>query len=350
MIDVFYKLKGLHALGIQIYLHTFEYGRGNPRELSAYCKEVFYYNRDSSMLAIISKTPYIVGSRSSKDLILNLKKIKAPILFEGLHTTFPLTVEDFSDRKVVIRAHNIEHLYYEGLSNSERRIDKKVFFKWQVNKLKRYQKILNKADKILTISPSEHAYFSEKFDHKAEYIPVFHQNTTIKQLSGKGEGALYHGDLRVADNKRSVHYLMEIFKKLDCPLVIASSFNNRSILKEIAKFKHISFIQIKDQEHLLQLMEKAHINVLPTFQKTGIKLKLINTLYNGRFCVVTPEMVEDTGLEDLCEVANTKKDFSEKVKDKIDQEFSIQAVKQRASALLQFDTKKSAQKIIDLIY
>lgn len=350
MIDVFYKLKTLHELGIEIYLHTFEYGRGNPKELSTYCKEVFYYNRDSSMSAIFSKKPYIAASRSGDNLVSNLKKMKAPILFEGLHTTFPLTVEDFSDRKVVVRAHNVEHLYYEGLSKSERRIDKKMFFRWQVNKLKRYQKILNKAYKILTISPSEQKYFSEMFDTKAEYIPVFHQNTGIKQLSSKGSGALYHGDLRVADNKRSVHYMMEIFKKLDYPLVIASSYKNRSILKEIAKYKHISFIQIKDQEHLLQLMEKAHINVLPTFQKTGIKLKLINTLYNGRFCVVTREMVEDTGLEDLCEVASTKEDFSNIVKDIIDQEFSIQAMKQRASVLLQFDTKKSAQKIIDLIY
>lgn len=337
-------------MGLEIYLHTFEYGRGKPKELSAYCKKIFYYNRDSSMLAIISKTPYIVGSRSSNNLITNLKKIKAPILFEGLHTTFPLTVENFSDRKVVVRAHNIEHLYYKGLSNSEKRIDKKVFFKWQVNKLKRYQKILNKADKILTISPSEQVYFSEMFDYKAEYIPVFHQNTAIKQLSRKGDGALYHGDLRVADNKRAVQYLMEIFKKIDYPLVIASSFNNRSILKEIAKYKHISFIQIKDQEHLLQLMEKAHINVLPTFQKTGIKLKLINTLYNGRFCVVTPQMVEDTGLEDLCEVANTKEDFRKKVKDLMERDYHIQIVKQREKALLSFDTRSSAKKIIDIIY
>jgi len=350
VIDVFYKLKELHALGLEIFLHTFEYGRGKPKELSAYCKKIFYYNRDSSMLAIISKTPYIVGSRSSKDLILNLKKIKAPILFEGMHTTFPLTVENFSDRKVVVRAHNIEHLYYKGLSKSERRIDKKVFFKWQVNKLKRYQKILNKADKILTISPSEHAYFSERFGDSAEYIPVFHQNTAIKQLSRKGDGALYHGDLRVADNKRSVHFLLEIFKKIDYPLVIASSFKNRSILKEIAKIKHISFIQIKDQEHLLQLMEKAHINVLPTFQKTGIKLKLINTLYNGRFCVVTREMVEDTGLEDLCEVANTKENFSKKIKDLLERDYHIEIVKQRAKALLPFDTRSSAKKIIDIIY
>jgi len=302
------------------------------------------------MLAIISKTPYIVGSRSSKDLILNLKKIKAPILFEGLHTTFPLTVKNFSDRKVVVRAHNIEHLYYEGLSNSERRIDKKFFFKLQANKLKRFQRILNKVDKILTISPSEHVYFSEKFGNKAEYIPVFHQNTSIKQLSGKGDVALYHGDLRVADNKRSVHYLLEIFKKLDYPLVIASNFINRSILKEIAKYKHISFIQLKDQEHLLQLMEMAHTNVLPTFQKTGIKLKLINTLYNGRFCVVTPEMVEDTGLEDLCEVVNTKEDFRKKVKDLMERDYHIEIVNQRAKALLPFDTRSSAKKIIDIIY
>ena len=115
-------------------------------------------------------------SRPNGELSDNLKKINAPILFEGLHTTSPLINETFNNRKILIRAHNIEHLYYEGLSKSETKIDKKIFFKIEAKKLKVYEKILHKVDNILTISPSEHSYFSNQYPSKATYIPVFHQN------------------------------------------------------------------------------------------------------------------------------------------------------------------------------
>ncbi|MDX5586279.1 MAG: glycosyltransferase [Aureibaculum sp.] len=349
VIDVFYKLKALHELGIEIYLHAFEYGRGKPEELDQICKQVFYYERNSSIVKVLSMTPYIVKSRSSDELTKNLKRIKAPILFEGLHTTYPLKNENFEDRKLLVRSHNIEHLYYEGLAKSESRIDKKIFFKIEAKKLSVYENILDKVDTILTISPSEHNYFRNRFIDKAAYIPVFHQNNKVKKLSKKGNFALYHGDLRVADNTKSVYFLMDIFKHLDYDLVIASSFKNHTIMNEIANYKHMRFVEIENQNHMLDLFEKAHINVLPTFQKTGIKLKLINTLFNGRFCVATTKMVEDTGLESLCEIGRTKEEFARKVVELINKDYTDIIVEEREKALKPFNTKINAQKIIDLL-
>jgi len=340
----------LNELNVEIYLHTFEYGRGKPKELEQFCKQIFYYDRVSSIRSAFSKTPFIVKSRSSDKLVKALKKINAPILFEGLHTTYPLLTKSFDDRKTLVRAHNIEHLYYEGLSKSEKRIDKKVFFKTESKKLAAYENILHKVNNILTISPIEHIYFTDKFKSKTIYIPVFHQNTLIKKLSKTGKNALYHGDLRVADNIRSVHFLIDMFKNIKYPLTIASSFKNDSILSRIAKYNHIKFVKIKDQDHIMELFKSAHINVLPTFQKTGIKLKLINTLFNSRFCVVTPKMVDDTGLENLCLIVKTKEKFAEKVNNLINLDFRDEEIIKRTKALESFKIKENAQKIIDLLY
>ena len=337
-------------MGVEIYLHAFEYGRGKPKELDKLCKQVFYYERDSSIIKVLSKTPYIVKSRSSDELTQNLKRIKAPILFEGLHTTYPLINEKFEDRKLLVRAHNIEHLYYKGLAKSESRIDKKIFFKTEAKKLSVYENILDKVDTILTISPSEHNYFRNRFIDKAAYIPVFHSNSKVKKLSKKGDFALYHGDLRVADNIKSAHFLIDIFKILDYDLVIASSFKNHIIKNEIANYKHMRSVEIENQHHMLDLFEKAHINVLPTFQKTGIKLKLINTLFNGRFCVVTTKMVEETGLEDLCEIGRTKEEFIQKVNSLIDKDYVDKAISEREKALNSFSNIENAQKIIDILF
>jgi len=251
---------------------------------------------------------------------------------------------------VLVRAHNIEHLYYEGLAESENRINKKIFFKTEAKKLIKYEKILNNADRILSISPSENNYFQNQFIDKTVYIPVFHQNHKVKKLSKNGEFALYHGDLRISDNIRSVNFLIDIFKGIKFPLLIASSFVNDLIINEISKYENISFVTIKNQEHMMDLFDKAHMNALPTFQKTGIKLKLINSLFNGRFCVTNNEMVEDTGLESLCEIGETKEIFSQKVVELFHRDYDSTKIEERKNVLKSFDTEVNAKKIAELIY
>ncbi|MDL2222466.1 hypothetical protein LJB98_00015 [Bacteroidales bacterium OttesenSCG-928-M11] len=49
VIDVFYKLKTLSENGINIILHTYEYGRKQAPELEKYCKKVYYYKRKNRM-------------------------------------------------------------------------------------------------------------------------------------------------------------------------------------------------------------------------------------------------------------------------------------------------------------
>src|SRR5687768_14831458 len=91
MVDVFYKVKNLHEAGVKIYLHCFEYGRGEPKQLEDYCEEVFYYKRKTGIKGISLRLPYMMYSRRDEALLNNLKRIDAPILFEGVHTAYYLS-------------------------------------------------------------------------------------------------------------------------------------------------------------------------------------------------------------------------------------------------------------------
>lgn len=350
VIDVFYKIKNLHKLGVIIYLHTFEYGRGKQNNLELYCKSVNYYNR-KSLFSILSRKPYIVNSRKSHNLIENLKKDEYPILFEGLHTTYPLINTAFNHRKIIIRTHNIEHDYYLGLAKSEKSFYKKIFFNIESKKLKLYEEILHKTTHILTISPLEHHYFTKKFENKSIYIPVFHKEKSVARLSKKGKFALYHGDLRVPDNIKAVFYLMDVFKDINYPLIIASSFLNKQIEDLIKNAPNVEFEQLdyKNKDQLDGLFKNAHINVLPTFQATGIKLKLIHALFSSRFCVVTPKMVSKTGLENLCGIGKTKSEFKDKIIKYVKMDYSKIEIEKKINHLETFNTLENAQKIIDLI-
>ena len=60
-----------------------------------------------------------------------------------------------------------------------------------------------------------------------------------------------------------------------------------------------------DEAQMADIISKAHIHVLPSFNNTGIKIKLLNALFNGRHCVVNDQMVAGTPLGILCHVVNT---------------------------------------------
>ncbi|MCC8094833.1 MAG: glycosyltransferase family 1 protein, partial [Tannerellaceae bacterium] len=49
IIDIYYKIKALHALGIKIILHCFEYERGASPELDSLCDQVYYYKRRTGL-------------------------------------------------------------------------------------------------------------------------------------------------------------------------------------------------------------------------------------------------------------------------------------------------------------
>jgi len=346
---VFYKLKAISELGIQIILHTFEYGRDRAELLEKYCITVHYYPRNNTLLSLLSRKPFIVKSRYNKSLLQNLKKDSYPILFEGLHTTYPLLKTDFTERIVLVRMHNIEQDYYKGLAESETNLLKKIFFINEAKSLDKYEAILHKANYILAISPYETNILKKIYKNKVVFIPPFHQHKEVATLTQNGKFALYHGDTRLSDNLRAIDFLIDVFSELSYPLVVAGEFLNKNIEKRIASYKHIEFVNITNKEKLEFLLKQAHIHVLPTFQKTGIKLKLINALYAGRFVIGNHEMLSDTGLEELCYSADTVNEMRTVVMKLSKKTYSDKYKERKSRILKNFDPTISAKKIIDLL-
>ena len=220
VIDIFYKLKSLHRLGAKIYLHCYTYGRKEAKELEKYCEKVFYYKRKKGVLFLLKKLPYIVASRNSKELLNNLKAKKAPIIFEGLHTCFWINHPDLKKHYKIIRAHNVEHNYYAALAESETNPLKKIYFKLEAKKLRRFEEQA-KADCLLTISKADQEYFERKHTNSV-LISGFHSFKAVTSQTGKGNYILFHGNLGVPENKKAIEFILsEVRIQEHLPLVIA---------------------------------------------------------------------------------------------------------------------------------
>jgi hypothetical protein len=221
MIDTYYRIQALYDLGVRIHLHCFEYGRQHSKELESLCATTSYYPRKSGLLRQFSTLPYIVSSRKSKKLLDNLVRNDYPILFDGLHSTYYINHQAFRKRKKLVRLHNIEHKYYRDLATNESNPFRKAYFLVESGKLKRYEKVLGKADYVLPLSENDQKYFSSKY-HNSVFLAPFHPYYESKSLPGTGDYIIYHGDLSVNENSAIAESLISnVFSKIPFNCVIA---------------------------------------------------------------------------------------------------------------------------------
>ena len=117
-------------------------------------------------------------------------------------------------------------------------------------------------------------------------------------------------------------FLIEVFKSMPYPLVIAGSSNDKKLLSKVDQYKNISFISIDDEQQLLELFHRAHVNVLFSKNDSGVKLKLINSLFQSRFVIGNDAVARGSGLESLCLKANNEKEIKLQVLKTMDKDFS----------------------------
>jgi len=350
VIDIFYKVKELSECGVSVYLHCFEYDRPRAIELEKYCAKVFYYSRKKGLRYQFSTKPYIVVTRVNDQLINNLSANKAPVLFEGLHTCSFLNHPALANHLKLVRTHNIEHEYYLNLCRSERNLFKKLFFRIEACKLSGYEKVVQNASHLLCISPNDNYYFDRKYGN-SHFIPAFHPFSEIKSKEGRGKYILFHGNLSVSENLQAVDFLIKnVFTKISQPVIIAGKNPPERLILKIKQLSNIQLISNPENEEMEVLIQNSQISLIPTFQDTGLKLKLLASLFSGRFCMANTPMIHKTGLEHLCHLADTPEEMIRLTNELFDQDFTSEEIEKRKIILDDaFSNRNNALKIIRLL-
>jgi hypothetical protein len=348
MVDVFYKVKNLHDAGVKLYLHCFEFGRGMPEQLKDYCEEVFYYKRKTGFRGLSLKWPYMMYSRKDEQLLANLRSIEAPILFEGVHTAYYLPHPALAGRFKIMRNQNLEQDYYTQLANREPGWLKKLYYRIEARLLRRLESRLQAADAFFTVAEHDHLFFKQAYPGKIhEYIPSFQPYNSVTVQAGLGEYALYHGNLGHPENIEAALFLLEqVCPHIHIPFVFAGKDPSEKIKEACAALPHCRLVSNPGIADMEQLISEAQLHLLPTFQATGLKLKLLHALFSGRHVIVNEAMVQGTGLADACHIAGTALDFLEKIKELMRIPMEAAAIRSRSELLLQrYDNRRNAERI-----
>ena len=316
--------------------------------MQSYCASIHYYKRDTAFKNVLKSIPYIVQTRNDIKLLENIQNDDFPILFEGLHTTFLLNHPTLKNRKKIVRLHNIEWLYYRKLLDLALGIKDKIYFYFEYKKLIKYQSILENSQALHCISSSDTAYYTNRFPNiPTTFIPAFHQNTEIKTKIGKGEYILFHGNLSITDNYLPiVRLLRNQLKNCQFPIIIAGKNPTEHLIETVQLFKNIQLISNPTHEDLETLIQNAHINIIFSEIETGVKLKLINTLFLGRFCFTNQAAVIGSELQNATILVN-ENDIEQQIKDYFQQEFTTEILTERIKYLSLYNNKDNALQIIN---
>lgn len=332
-IDVWNRIVALRHAGVRIHLHCFEYGVFLPQPiLEEYAEKVYYYPRVKWPAFFLPGQPYIVTSRKSKELLKNLSMDRSPVLFEGVHTTG--FVRELKDRKLLLRAHNIEHQYYAELANQCKGV-KSLIFRRESLCLREYEPgLASRFDMVFAISPPDHAWYAAH-GAKTVYLSPFHGYDEVDILTGRGDYLLYQGDLSIQINQEA---LFDLLKKIPddqpYPIVAAGRSGDLSFEEKLSRFPNLRREADVTQDKMIDLIRNAQLVLVHGLHGAGMKLKIFPALYHGRFVAATANSRTNTSLDKALHFYHPD-DVGAVIKTYWSQSFSEDMVKERVAVLSQ---------------
>lgn len=344
-IDMYHKIIALAQTGRKIKLHYFDYNANRGIQgLETWCSEIHAYKRKGAS-SVSLRNPYIIQSRINQQLIDRLNQDHDPILLEGLHCSgiIPFIREK---ERIVIRIHNEEAEYYKRLADTETRFFKKLYYRIESFLIKRYYKKLSTYPvKYACLSRSDLDKLNALNLKQVHFIPCFIPWQQIKIKEGKGDYCLYHGNMRVTENEKAAEWLIQVFQKLNMVLVIAGKGISSRLRKTAGKSKNIRLIDAPSMNELDALIRDAHINVLPSMNATGVKLKVLHAVFEGRFCISNRQGVEGSEIEHLITIANDMDDLRKKLIDHWALSFTEEDKKNRNDVHAVYDNIRNASAL-----
>ncbi len=355
VIDVFYKIKALSELGIKIHLHCFQYGRPSSEALSQYCEKVYYYPRKTGIAGLSFRYPYMMYSRRDKKLLDDLIATDAPILLEGVHCCYYLNHPSLRERTILLRNHNVEADYFRQLQYRSGNLVSRLYYMVESRLLARTERRLHRADAFITISETDYNFFRKLYPrHNHAFIPAFTDSAPLTELpKGKGSYIFYQGNLGHPENIEAIEFILQQVASAlpEFRFVFAGKAPYAGLAVAGQRLSNVSVIANPSMEEMDRLIRDAHINLLLTFQATGLKLKLLAAIRKGRFVLANDAMLAGSGLEATCITANDPESIHQAIRDTMTRAFAEDDIQRRIAALqMYYSQDRNAATIADLAF
>lgn len=331
--------RGLIQNGVELHLLTintkkhFKPTENIPRDfLEDTHYQAIFRNTDTSFLGtlinLFSDQSYFESRfffpEFENRLIEKLKEIQFDVIqLEGLFMcSYISTIRKYSIAKIVLRAHNVEHIIWDRHIQSENNILKKLYLKIQNNRLKKSEiQQLQKVDAIVPITTADQVWMEK-------HVPPQRLKTILTGVDLKDyslvrsvdinpNSIFYFGSMDWMPNQQAVWWFLQncwplILERIpNCKFVIAG----RNIPVD---FKRMNDLNIVIQENVadpIDIYSKFNVMIVPLQSGSGLRIKIVEGLSYGKPIVSTQVGAEGIAVESGKNIVlvDNPKEFSEEV-------------------------------------
>jgi len=231
------------------------------------------------------------------------------------------TIRKHSKAKVVLRAHNIEHLIWQRLYENESNPVKRWYISTLTKKLKRYElSVLNKFDAIVPITTTD----AETFKSLGTTVPIHVSPTGLDiskykpDFSAIEPGSVFHlGALDWMPNQQAVKWFLNeiwpiVFREVPAAKFYLAGRNMPQYFKEL---KEPGVVVVGEVEDAFKFMSSKAVMVIPLLSGSGMRIKIIEGMAMGKAILSTSIGAEGIGYveDEHIIIADSAVDFAKKI-------------------------------------
>ncbi len=275
---------------------------------------------------LFSKLPYnavrFIDDNYRNKLINILKTVDFDIVqLEGIYLApYIETIKKYSNSKIVLRAHNIEHEIWKRVSANETNAVKKKYLSVLSGRIKKFEEsYINKYDLLVPITVRDLEVFNKMGNKKPAFVSMTGIDTTaiISNTDDVEFPSIFHiGALDWAPNQEGLLWFFNnvwgnLSKKFpNVNIYIAGRNAPQSLIDKINKQPNTVFLG--EVEDAYSFMNSKAIMIVPLYSGSGMRIKIIEGMALNKTIVSTKIGAEGIPVENGKNIllANSAQEFS----------------------------------------
>ncbi len=279
-----------------------------------------------AFLNLFTNKSYHVERFISKDFELKVEEVLSRQKFDivQIETLFMSPyiqiIRKYSNAKIVLRAHNIEHLIWKRVAANSTNPLKKFYISHLAKTLELYERqIVNDYDGIVPITKEDAKFFRSLTKLPILPLPFGVNIDKIKiATEAKPEMALFHiGSMNWVPNEEGIKWFIDqvwplVEKRLpQIKLYLAG----RGMPAWLTNLKRKNIIIVGEVDNAHDFIISKAISIAPLFSGSGIRIKIIESMALGKAVISTSIGAEGINIESGKNIliANTADEFFEAI-------------------------------------
>jgi glycosyltransferase involved in cell wall biosynthesis len=261
------------------------------------------------------------------------------------------TIRKYSKAKIVLRAHNIEHLIWKRVAENSNNLLKKFYVGHLAKTLEAYErKIVSAFDGIVPITAKDAEFFHSISSTPIMPLPFGVDTEKIKcDFNLKPELALFHiGSMNWIPNEEGIKWFIDdVWPMVEKELPMVKLYlAGREMPDWLLNLNRKNIFVVGEVENAHDFIRSKSISIAPLFSGSGIRIKIIESMALGRTVISTSIGAEGINIEDEKNIliANNAKEYFQAINKLFSQREIADKIGQQARQLIEHE--HSTQKLI----